>query len=301
MPHEFDPSWKNAGDGSSGTGSSGGGSSREIWIDDDYAVTGNTVRIAAGRPASSSSRSSALPYGLPYIYQQFRKVLTSYQTFWNDLDELDRSAWILEPALPANRAISERRIALKPGLSLALTLDADRPRAPPLSARLVGSSVDVAGLRERVAAYVDGDHPGNDADASDQTSKESTHQKQSWDENKSVKFNLETMLGFDLPSPETTERADYVAECGICYAHRLPPPADFNGDIGGDENINDSSEGAIPDAMCGNPSCARSYHESCLFEWLHSLPDARVSFDRVFGTCPYCSESLSVRVLKGTK
>ena len=190
LPHEFDPSWKNAGDGSSGTGSSGGGSSREIWIDDDYAVTGNTVRIAAGRPASSSSRSSALPYGLPYIYQQFRKVLTSYQTFWNDLDELDRSAWILEPALPANRAISERRIALKPGLSLALTLSADQPRAPPLSARLVGSSVDVAGLRERVAAYVDGDHPGNDADASDQTSKESTHQKQSWDENKSVKFNL---------------------------------------------------------------------------------------------------------------
>ena len=220
--------------------------------------------------ASLSSPS----YGLVNLYQQYRKMLATYQALWDDLDEIDRSAWVLEPSLPANRSIAERRIAMKPGLSLALTFDPERSRAPPLGARLVGSSVDAVALRERVAAIVDG-----------ATTTSSMDDEAGWDESRSIKANLEACLGFVLPSPETTEKADYVSECGICYAHRLPAENGSDGD------------GAIPDAMCGNPSCARSYHETCLFEWLHSLPDARVSFDRVFGTCPYCSESLSVRVL----
>lgn len=230
----------------------------------------------------TSPSSSSPSFGLVNLYQQYREVLATYQTLWKDLDEIDRSAWVLEPSLPANRSIAERRIAIKPGLSLALTFDPERSRGPPLGARLVGSSVDAAGLRERVAAIVDGNTGTSHADSSTKSSMEDDAK---WDESRSIKANLEACLGFVLPSPETTEKADYVSECGICYAHRLPAEDGSDGD------------GAIPDAMCGNPSCARSYHETCLFEWLHSLPDARVSFDRVFGTCPYCSESLSVRVL----
>ena len=263
LPLEFDPKWK------SGPVMPKG----EIWK-------------ALSEDAVSSSSSSSSSFGLVHLYQQYRQVLSSYQVLWADLDEIDCSAWVLEPSLPANRSIAERRIALKPGLSLALTVDPERSRGPPLGARLVGSSADAAGLRERVASIVDETHlatTGIEGEAS-------------WDKSRSIKANLEAFLGFDLPSPETTEKADYVSECGICYAHRLPPAGDAAS--GGDGS--EDQDGAIPDAMCCNPSCARSYHETCLFEWLHSLPDARVSFDRVFGTCPYCSESLSVRVLTNT-
>ena len=224
LPLEFDPKWK------SGPVMPKG----EIW----KALSEDAV--------SSSSSSSS--FGLVHLYQQYRQVLSSYQVLWADLDEIDRSAWVLEPSLPANRSIVERRIALKPGLSLALTVDPERSRGPPLGARLVGSSADAAGLRERVASIVDGTHlvtTGIEGEAS-------------WDESRSIKANLEAFLGFDLPSPETTEKADYVSECGICYAHRLPPAGDTAS--GGDGS--EDEDGAIPDAMCHNPSCARSYHET---------------------------------------
>ena len=212
--------------------------------------------------------------GIALAYSQYRTALAAYGTLWDDLDELDRTAWILEPCLPARRASAERRIAVRPGLSMAVELDPEQPRDPPPTMRLVEAARGAEGerLRERIRLYVEG---GVGADSGDEQ----------WDRTISLKANLEVCLGFPLPSPETTERSEYVTECGICYAHRIGA-ADGDG-----------GEGTIPDAVCGNPSCARSYHESCLFEWLHSLPGARTSFDRVFGTCPYCSESISVRVM----
>ena len=111
-----------------------------------------------------------------------------------------------------------------------------------------------------------------------------------WSEERSVRENLELWFGSPLPSPlsPSKEKSDFLVECGICYAHRLPTE---------DES---SEEGPLPEAKCGNPSCNRHYHESCLFEWLHSLPTARVSFDRIFGACPYCCEAVSVKVLNGS-
>merc|ERR1712238_398095 len=52
-----------------------------------------------------------------------------------------------------------------------------------------------------------------------------------WSEKRSVLENITLLIGNNnnksktkirLPTPESTERSDYVAECGICYAHRLP-------------------------------------------------------------------------------
>lgn len=36
-----------------------------------------------------------------------------------------------------------------------------------------------------------------------------------------VRANLEAALELKLPSPATTAKADYSADCGICYAYRL--------------------------------------------------------------------------------
>lgn len=36
-----------------------------------------------------------------------------------------------------------------------------------------------------------------------------------------VRANLEATLGLKLPSPATTTKEDYSADCGICYSYRL--------------------------------------------------------------------------------
>ena len=112
-----------------------------------------------------------------------------------------------------------------------------------------------------------------------------------WSEKRSIRENLEVWFGSPLPSPlsPSTEISDFLVECGICYTHRLPT-IDSNGN---------TEDGPLPEAKCSNPSCNRHYHESCLFEWLHSLPTARVSFDRMFGSCMYCCEPVSVKILNG--
>lgn len=56
------------------------------------------------------------------------------------------------------------------------------------------------------------------------------------------------------------------------------------------------SETTIPDFVCSNGKCCRSFHRRCLLEWLQALPSTRVSFDTVFGMCPYCSTSLAIKL-----
>jgi E3 ubiquitin-protein ligase FANCL len=70
-----------------------------------------------------------------------------------------------------------------------------------------------------------------------------------------------------------------AAECAICYSDELITEA-----TGMTEH---------PDVPCDNESCGRLYHPSCLREWLTSLPDSRISFDCILGTCPYCKQPLS--------
>eukprot|EP00957_Ditylum_brightwellii_P195955 14930211-Ditylum_brightwellii.AAC.1 len=74
-------------------------------------------------------------------------------------------------------------------------------------------------------------------EADDDTKKS---KKKKWSKQCSLRQNLQSWLGFDLPSPSNTlHKSDYVVECGICYAHRLPT-----------ESGEEGSEGPIPDVMC---------------------------------------------------
>jgi E3 ubiquitin-protein ligase FANCL len=97
----------------------------------------------------------------------------------------------------------------------------------------------------------------------------------SWDRAAMPRENLERILQLSFPSPKNTQREDFNIECGICYSFHLPP------------------QSLVPDSACDNDKCARSFHRSCLYEWLKSLPTSRHSFDTVFGTCPYCSEPIT--------
>ena len=240
---------------------------------------------------------------LPEIQRRIKQGIDTYQPLFDELDQLDSNLWILEPSLPARRSSVERRIALwEGGASMVIVLDPDKPRAAPVLVRFVGltaaamkaakntkngtgdslideNTSETVDWSATFAEFVD------ESDVTDATAKR-------WSETRSVQENLELWFGAPLPSPLSSVKSDYLVECGICYSHRLPvedPIADDDIPI---------EEGALPDVKCSNASCNRHYHQACLFEWLHSLPTAKTSFDRIFGSCPYCCETVSVSTSK---
>jgi len=231
------------------------------------------------------------------IQRRFHRGVTMYQPLFNELDELDSNVWVLEPSLPARRCSVERRIALwEGGASLVIVLDPEKPRAPPVLVRFVGLTA---------AATKAAQNAGGDGSAKNRIDWSASFAQfvaeggneddysQRWSETRSVKENLEHWFGAPLPSPLSSVKSDFLVECGICYTHRLP--------IDDTAMIDDpnSEEGALPDVKCSNAACNKHYHESCLFEWLHSLPTAKNSFDRIFGSCPYCCETVSVSTANG--
>lgn len=279
----------------------------ERWWEDGGAT--NTLSRAGAITSSALVMSGVLPR----IHTHFEHALQKYQPLFDELDDLDSHLWILEPSLPARRSSVERRIALwEGGASLVIALDPDNARGVPVMVRFLGVTLATmkAAANARAASVADSDsmvverasdfvdwrtsfsefvsvedHQNGKSDEVDIAT------KQYWSEERSIHENLQLWFGSPLPSPlsPSTEMSDFLVECGICYTHRLPT----------DDSSNEG--GPLPEAKCSNPSCNRHYHESCLFEWLHSLPTARVSFDRIFGSCMYCCEPVSVKILNATR
>jgi E3 ubiquitin-protein ligase FANCL len=201
-------------------------------------------------------QDDGIGYGLVSLYADFASAVQIYQDVWNELDDLDAGTWVLEPSIrPPRRSVLERRVALSEVISIVLDVDYEHPRALPKSLRWIGA--DTLAYRKKLEQYI--------ADSG-------------WSMQLSIKDNLERSLGICLPSPPSEACDIELVECSICYTHDLPTE-------------NGSSE--FPDAVCDNLPCGRHYHGSCLHDWLHSLPSSRKSFDRLVGTCPYCSEPIS--------
>ncbi|XP_029831380.2 E3 ubiquitin-protein ligase FANCL [Ixodes scapularis] len=97
-----------------------------------------------------------------------------------------------------------------------------------------------------------------------------------WDPSASISANLSALLGFEVPSRENATSEEVDCTCGICYSFLL--------------------DGAVPDELCQNFRCSRPFHQSCLSEWMRSLPMVRQNFNMFFGECPYCSEPMSCRM-----
>jgi E3 ubiquitin-protein ligase FANCL len=109
-----------------------------------------------------------------------------------------------------------------------------------------------------------------------------------WKSEDFVRENIERILDIELPRRETTPSEVLAVECGICYTYGLT--------VEDDAAVKGKSREEIPDQLCPNAKCNRVYHLSCLTGWLQSLPSTRTSFDTIFGECPYCQESISVKV-----
>jgi E3 ubiquitin-protein ligase FANCL len=275
------------------------------------AVATGSADTTNGSPGSSQSSGA---YSLRSAVLQWEALLAQHRALFDQLDDLDDHTWVLEPArialqaAPPGAAAAEaapslgrpphraahRRSALAPHASVLFALDPLRPHAPPTGGlRFLGKGSVVAPLRLHASQ--------SQWDASGATS---------------LRANLEACLGAALPSPQaaSSSRADvhdrdgFEAECAICYAYRLPPvplaatafgpaatAAAADGSAAGGGGGPALGDPSIPDIVCANARCNRSYHSFCLSEWLRGLPSASRSFDTVFGHCPYCFVPISAR------
>lgn len=185
--------------------------------------------------------------------------IAQFQAVWRVLDEFDARCLVLEPPVPAAvRNVLARRIALGAHRTLSMLVDWQRPNAMPRECVLFGPESAVQPLRERLATAA-----------------------QRWNNGASLADNFVSILGIELPSAATHARAEFAIECGICYAYRSA--------------LNNED---VPNAACNNERCGRAFHEACLFEWLRSIPSNTMTFDTIFGVCPYCSEKLSATARK---
>mmetsp|Transcript_47610 Transcript_47610/g.112037 ORF Transcript_47610/g.112037 Transcript_47610/m.112037 type:complete len:239 (+) Transcript_47610:97-813(+) len=97
-----------------------------------------------------------------------------------------------------------------------------------------------------------------------------------WDPAQPIPANLQAILGKELPSKTTMADESLQVLCGICYAFSL------------DDNT--------PDKACDN--CHKTFHEACLSEWFSSTLHPRTAFNTIFGTCPYCSQAMSIKLVR---
>jgi len=222
-----------------------------------------TLTMPPDYPASPPLGSADLPVTLTinwnrntgsiaHVIGQYEKTLEKFQDFWSIMEHIDQHTWILEPEHP-NRAATMRRIAIGNHCSLQIDIDPVCPRALP-ECRFWGSESFIIPLRQNLNKNL-----------------------HLWDAHSKLLTNLQLVLGLTFPSPQTTQKQDFLMECGICYSYRVG------------EGV-----GTIPDRMCDFSKCARPFHKNCLYEWLKALPTSRQSFDTIFGTCPYCTRPISV-------
>jgi E3 ubiquitin-protein ligase FANCL len=230
-----------------------------------------TVSLQPGYPSTAPECAVDLPAAmelrwspgkntcsLAAVLEQFKHELSKYQELWRMLDEIDRDTWVLEPTNPsAARGYTMRRVALGKQCFLQLEMNVQNPRGV-CSCRLLGPESEVGPIRQSYNQHL--------------------HR---WSPQQSTLANLRAVLGISFPSPETSEKEDVSVECGVCYAYRLA------GHAAGAESF--------PDVVCENKCCRQSFHHTCLHEWLRTLPSSRVSFDTIFGECPYCQEVISLR------
>lgn len=102
---------------------------------------------------------------------------------------------------------------------------------------------------------------------------------------------FERLIGRALPAPVQWETEKEEMECPICYSYLLQ--------TAGAAGAGGGASGAtplVPDRACEGENCRRVFHSHCLAEWLRALPSTRQSFDMLFGRCPFCDQSITVKV-----
>jgi E3 ubiquitin-protein ligase FANCL len=184
--------------------------------------------------------------------------IAQFQAVWRVLDEFDARCCVLEPPVPS---------AARDVLARRIALGAHRTLS-----LLVDWQRPSAMPRELTLF-------GPDATVRPLRERLAANGAQQWNGALSLADNLAVDSRHRAAERQRRMRVQELAiECGICYAYR---------------NNDD-----VPNAACNNERCGRAFHEACLFEWLRSIPSNTMTFDTIFGVCPYCSEKLSATARK---
>ncbi|XP_009338971.2 E3 ubiquitin-protein ligase FANCL isoform X2 [Pyrus x bretschneideri] len=228
------------------------------------------IQLDKTHPKCPPSISADVPYlfnlkwssnsRLKDVVRQFKKHLENLQAFWSTLDDIDRSLWVVDPK-QASPAVSYRQIIIGNDCCITLFINSVDPRSLP-ECRFIGSGPFVNTLRNRWR-----------------------RNSKRWLKDKPFLENLECLLETQLPMPPDVKKNDQQVECGICYAQSLPI----------DDELRDKN-GTGTDCTCDNTSCNKAFHSICLVDWLRSITTTRQSFDVLFGSCPYCSEPVAVKI-----
>eukprot|EP01112_Ceratiomyxa_fruticulosa_P000371 TRINITY_DN10335_c0_g1_i1.p1 TRINITY_DN10335_c0_g1~~TRINITY_DN10335_c0_g1_i1.p1 ORF type:complete len:393 (+),score=62.85 TRINITY_DN10335_c0_g1_i1:67-1245(+) len=131
---------------------------------------------------------------LSSIASFYSSHLNLYQDFWDNMDYIDKSTWILEPENP-KRADIDRRIAIGKNCSIQIKVNPNQPRVFP-NIRFLGSDRVINPLKMVM-------------------------KNKKWDDTLMLLDNLQNVLEMKFPSPQTTKQEEFKQECGICYNYRL--------------------------------------------------------------------------------
>ncbi|XP_024971860.1 E3 ubiquitin-protein ligase FANCL isoform X1 [Cynara cardunculus var. scolymus] len=194
------------------------------------------------------------------VVKQFRQHLEKLQQFWSTLEDIDQSLWVSDSA-QLHRATPFRHINIGNDCSVILLIHASNPRSLP-ECHFMGSDEKVILLRDKWRRNC-----------------------KRWMKDKLFTENLANLLEVHLPGPPGVEKNDQQIECGICYSKFLPIDDELGAESGGKT-----------DYTCENSTCSKAFHSVCLRDWLRSITTTRQSFDVLFGSCPYCSEPVAVKI-----
>ncbi|KAI9595564.1 WD-repeat region-domain-containing protein [Syncephalis fuscata] len=199
---------------------------------------------------------------LSNLVGQMQKKIDEYAIVWQQLHDADEQLWTLDSA----DELFSRRIIIGNLVSLDITLN-EAGTLPEW--RFFGAETSVAPLRSQFY-----------------------HHLSQWDTRASIKQNLEQLLQITLPArSDTTDGQASGHECGICYAYWLESSDTTN------HSTSTKTNRHIPDVTCRHPDCSRPFHRACLVEWLRADTNAHQTLGVVFGSCPYCAQSISTNTL----
>ncbi|KAG9440033.1 hypothetical protein H6P81_020198 [Aristolochia fimbriata] len=227
------------------------------------------IELSQDYPKSAPCISADVPYicqlqwsmksRLKDVVQQFRELLEQLQEFWSTKCEIDRNLAVVDQK-QLLRATSCCQINLGNNSYMMISVNPRSPKSLP-ECRFFGPDSEVHSLLKRWR-----------------------RNQSEWADDKSICENLAKMLEMDLPGPSYGSKDEQV-DCGICYAIYLPVDPELG-----------VTSGSAPDYTCDNPNCRKAFHSLCLRDWLCSITTTKQSFDVLFGTCPYCSEPIAVKV-----
>ncbi|KAI9304213.1 WD-repeat region-domain-containing protein, partial [Cunninghamella echinulata] len=250
--------------------------SPSVSVDLPAATTDNkNNNVITITPAILNEQLQQAPSTLPNIIHNILLKINTFQEFFDNMDELDQHARVIDPDKPL-RSDTWRRIALGNHCSLQLMIqDTHHPTQQPPSIRFFGTEKNIKPFQSSWHTYIN---------------------EQKWNTDLSIYKNLiiplPTIRSFSSTSSNSLENTDLAngkqqqhqdddIACAICYTYKL-------------DKMNHQE---TPDTICQNHLCNRGFHPTCLFECLRSDPSSTRSFNMLFGKCPYCDEKMVIKAI----